>query len=67
METLNNLYQNIGVAGIVLILVAVYGAYLGAKNIVYINLVRKEFRKNYKTALRHRESKNDKKTELTIR
>ncbi len=43
-----NLYNQVGAAGIVLIFFGLYGAYLGIKSILYITLVKKSFKKNFK-------------------
>lgn len=47
MEMFWTVYGNIGPAGMVLIFFAVYGLYLSIRNLIYIYLVRRDFRKNY--------------------
>ncbi len=53
-DLFHTIYQSVGVAGIALIFFAIYGLYLGLRNIIYIRLVRREFRKNYREVLRAR-------------
>ncbi len=53
MDLFLGIYGSIGIAGVVLIFFAVYGLYLGLQNIIYINLVRREFKKNYRDVMRH--------------
>ncbi len=53
IELFDVIYTSVGVAGLALIGFAIYGLYLGLRNIIYIRLVRREFRKNYRDVLRH--------------
>ncbi len=52
LELFDVIYTSVGVAGLALIGFAIYGLYLGLRNIIYIRLVRREFRKNYRDVLR---------------
>ena len=40
-------YKSVGPAGVILVFFAIYGSYLGIKNIIYIQLVRREFTKGF--------------------
>lgn len=48
MQILSDFYNSVGPAGVILTFFAVYGLYLGLKNIIYIHLVRREFTKGFK-------------------
>ena len=47
MQMVSGFYQNVGPAGLILVFFAVYGLYLGIKNIIYIQLVRREFTRGF--------------------
>lgn len=53
VEMFWKLYGNIGPAGMVLIFFALYGVYLSVRNIIYIYLVRRDFKKNYSKVIRN--------------
>ncbi len=48
MEGFYNFYNQVGPAGLILVFFALYGTYLGIKSILYIKLVRKNFKKNFR-------------------
>ncbi len=65
LELFDLIYTSVGVAGLALLAFAIYGLYLGLRNIIYIRLVRREFRKNYREVLRHAKSDSDQAKHIT--
>lgn len=51
-ESLYAVYKSIGPAGLVLALLALYGLYLAIKNLVFLNLVHKEFINHFERGVR---------------
>ncbi len=55
MEGFFNLYGQIGPAGLILIFFAFYGIYLGIKSVLYISLVKRNFKIDFRQFINNRE------------
>lgn len=49
MSGVYNFYNQVGPAGLVLVILALYGLYLGLKSILYINFIRRNFKKDFQS------------------
>ncbi|MFI3270950.1 MAG: MotA/TolQ/ExbB proton channel family protein [Pseudomonadota bacterium] len=52
VELLESIYKSIGPAGVILALLGLFGLYLALKNLIFLNLVHKEFTAHFERAAR---------------